>query len=100
MLLKASDSARPLRLFFSKHESRRSSATALASSGTLNVAPSPFTSRILAVRTLSPRGRPTLLPELIANLQPAQHNTLSPDRASISMNQEAGAIPHEIVRTL
>src|SRR6478609_6067506 len=44
--------------------------------------------------------RPTLLPGLIANLQPAQHRTPSPDRASISMNQEAGASRHEIVRTL
>src|SRR5215471_17767016 len=47
----------PSRPFFSKHNSRRSSAAMLLSSGTRSVAPSPRTSRMLAVRSFSLKGR-------------------------------------------
>ena len=41
------------RLFLSKHDSRRSNAIALLSSGTRSVAPSPLTSRTFDVRSRS-----------------------------------------------
>src|SRR5262245_35982103 len=49
----------PARLFLSKHVTRRPRAAVLPSSGTLNVSPSPLTSRTSAVRNLSLRDRST-----------------------------------------
>ena len=47
----------PVRLFFSKHASRRPSAAVLPSNGTRKLAPAPLTSRTSAVRNRSLRAR-------------------------------------------